>query len=196
MELDDLKIFWTNASNQPVTQKILTPENIDLMIKRKYYSKIRKIAYPEIAGTAICLTAVTYIGINFNKLDSSFLQGTGILTILLLIILSALSIASLQTLKLRENANRPYAEMLKIFIQKKSAFYKLQKINILLSYLLLVTTIILLSKLYTGTDISGNKYFWIFSFSLGYIFLLFFSTYVSKFYKKTLQQTEELLKEL
>ena len=165
------------------------------MIKRKYYSKIKKIAYPEIAGTAICLIAAIYIGINFNKLDSTFLQGTGILAILLLLSMSALSVVSLRQLKMKEAADRPYAEMLKIFISQKSAFCRLQKINIQLSYLLLVTTFILLSKFAAGKDISGNKYFWLLSFSLGYIFLLFFSRIVSKFYKKTLQQTEELLNE-
>jgi len=41
-----------------------------------------------------------------------------------------------------------------------------------------------------------NKYFWTFSFTLGYIFLLFYSKWVSKHYNKILSQAEELLKEL
>jgi uncharacterized membrane protein required for colicin V production len=72
----------------------------------------------------------------------------------------------------------------------------LQKLNVTLSYLLLISIIVLMSKLMGGKDLSDNKYFWLFSFTIGYIFLLFFSKWVEKNYRKTLQQAEELLKEL
>ena len=95
-----------------------------------------------------------------------------------------------------ENVNKPYGETLKGFATQKLKFYKLQKINVTLSYLLLVTIIVLLSKFFNGKDLTDSKYFWTFSITIGYIFLLFFSTVVSKFYKSTVRQAEELLQEL
>lgn len=194
MELDELKNTWDNANN-PVQQN-LTPKMIDQMTQKKYHSKIKKIAYPEIIGIIICLISAFFIGINFYKLDTVFLQGAGILSILLLVILSAISLLSLRQLNIPEDINRPYAATLKIFAVQKLQFYKLQKTNVILSYLLLVSIIILLSKFFNGKDITETKYFWIYSFSFGYLFLLFYSKWVAKYYKNTLQQTEELLQEL
>ena len=195
MELDELKNTWDNQ-NDKAKQQILTSKIIDQMTKTKYNSKINKIAYPEILGSIICLIGIIFIGFNFHKLDTTFLQGVGVISIFILLTLCVVSFLSLQKLKIINDFNKPYAETLKIFATQKLEFYKLQKINLTLSYLLLVTVIILLSKFFNGRDITDSKYFWIFSFTFGYIFLLFFSKFVSKFYKNTLRKTEELLQEL
>lgn len=54
----------------------------------------------------------------------------------------------------------------------------------------------MLPKFFNGKDITDNKYFWIFAFPFGYIFLVFVSKWVKKFYHNSLYQAEELLKEL
>ena len=195
MELDDLKNTWNNQ-NDKAKQQILTSKIIDKMTQKKYNSKINKIAYPEILGSIICLIAIIFIGFNFYKLDTTFLQGVGVISVFVLLTLSVVSFLSLRQLKMTNDFNKPYAETLKIFATQKLEFYKLQKINLTLSYLLLVTVIILLSKFFSGRDITDSKYFWTFSFTFGYIFLLFFSRFVTKYYKNTLRKTEELLKEL
>lgn len=195
MELDDLKNTWDNQSDK-TQQQNLTFKIIDQMTQTKYNSKINRIAYPEIIGSVICLIATIFIGLNFYKLDTTFLQGVGVISILVLLTLSVVSFLSLRQLKMTNDFSKPYAETLKILATQKLEFYKLQKINMTLSYLLLVTVIILLSKFFSGRDITDSKYFWTFSFSFGYIFLLFFSKFVIRFYKNTLKKSEELLQEL
>lgn len=195
MELDDLKITWDNQTDKE-KNKILTSKIIDQMTQTKYNSKINKIAYPEIIGSIICLIAIIFIGFNFHKLDTVFLQGVGIISLFILLTLSIISFLSLQQLQMTNDFNKPYAETLKKFATQKLEFYKLQKINLTLSYLLLVTVIILLPKFFSGRDITDSKYFWLFSFTFGYIFLLFFSKFVEKSYKNTLKKAEELLQEL
>ena len=194
MELDDFKNSLNVESNEEAQH--LTPKIIDQMIERKYYSKMKRIAYAEYIGVAICLLAATFIGLNFYKLDTSFLKATGIVSIFTLLIISIISLVSLWAFNNIRDVNKPFVETLKTFATHKLRFYKLQKVNVVLSYLLLVTIIILISKLFNDIDVTGNKYFWIFSFTFGYIFLLFYSRWVMKYYKKTLLQTEELLKEL
>ena len=196
MELDDLKNTWTDIDNQLKTQQNLNPKMIDEMTKTKYYSSLKKIAYSEIIGVIICFAGAAYVVLNFSKLDTTFLQGVGVISILILLTLSVISLISLRQFNIKENVNEPYAETLKVFATKKIRFHKFQQINITLSYLLLVSTIILLSKFFGGNDITDSKYFWVFSFSFGYIFLLFYSKWVMKYYNKTLRQTEELLQEL
>jgi len=195
MELDDLKNTWNDA-NKLAEQQNLTSKSINQMTQKKYYSKIKKISYPEIIGIIICLFGAFFIGANFYKLDTEFLQGVGIMSILLLLTLSIISLLSLRQFKIKRTVNKPYTDTLKAFATQKLQFYKLQKINVTLSYLLLVTIIVLFSKFFNGNDITESKYFWVFSFSFGYIFLLFYSRWVSKFYKKTIRQTEDLLQEL
>ena len=195
MELDDLKTTWQNESNSAL-QNNLTTLIIDKMTQEKYQSKIKKITFPEIIGSIICVIAAGFIALNFNKLDTIVLQAVGVASIIILLVISVLSVLSLQRLNLKKDLNKPYAEILKIYATQKLSFYKLQKINIILCYLLMITIIILLPKLFGGKDITEYKYFWLYAFSTGYIFLLLLSKFVSKFYKKTLQHTEELLKEL
>ena len=195
MDLDDLKTTWQNESNSAL-QNNLTTLIIDKMTQDKYQSKIKKITLPEIIGSIICAIAAGFIALNFNKLDTIILQAVGVASIIILLIISTLGILSLQQLNMKKELNKSYAETLKIFATQKQAFYKLQKINIILCYLLLVTIIVLLPKLFGDKNITEYKYFWLYAFSIGYIFLLLISKFVSKFYKKTLQQTEELLKDL
>lgn len=196
MELHDLKNSWEAVNNQVQKQQNLTTKMIDQMTQTKYDSKLKKIAYPEITGIIICLIGASFIGINFYKLNTTFLQGAGIVSILLLLMLSVISLVRIRQLNMTKDINKPYAETLREFAIKKIRFHKFQKLNIILSYLLLVTIIILMSKFFNGKDITNSKYFWIFSFSFGYIFLLFYSKWVLKYYAKTLRQAEELLKEL
>lgn len=196
MQLDELKKIWDNTKNPVEKQQNLTSKMIDQMTQKKYHSKIKKIAYPEIIGIIICLISAFYIVVNFYKLDTTFLQGAGIVSILLLVTLSILSLLSLRQLTIPEDVNRPYATTLKIFATQKLQFFKLQKINAVLSYLLLVSILILMSKYFDDRDITGIKNFWIYSFSFGYLFLLFYSKWVAKYYKKTVEQSEELLQDL
>ncbi len=196
MELEDLKNEWEAISSLVNKQENLNPSIIDQMTQTKYNSKLKKIAYPEMIGIFICLAGIVFILFNFSKLDSVVLQVTGIAAILLLITISALSQMSIRPLRLGADMNKSHAETLKSFATQKIRFHKLQQINITLSYLLLVTTAILLSKFVGGKDISDNKWFWTFSITFGYIFLVFFSKWVMKSYSKVLKQAEELLKEL
>lgn len=195
MELDDLKTNWQNENNSAL-QNNLTTLIIDKMTHEKYQSKIKKITYPEIIGSSICVIAAGFIALNFNKLDTIILQAVGVASIIIQLIISTLGILSLQQLNIKKDLNKPYAETLKIFATQKLAFYKLQKINIILCYLLMITIIILLPKLFGGKDITEYKYFWLYAFVTGYVFLFWFSKFVTKSYRKTLQQTQELLMEL
>ncbi len=195
MELDDLKSTWQNEGNTS-TQKNLTTSIINKMTQKKYHSKIKKITLPEIIGISICVMGAGFIALNFNKLDTIIFQAVGVASIIILLILSALGFLGLKTLNIKKDFDKPYAETLKIFAMQKLAFYRLQKINIILCYLLMVTIIVLLPKLFSNKDITEYKYFWLSTFTTGYIVLFFLSKFVSKYYRKTLQQSEELLAEV
>lgn len=196
MELNDLKEAWGNANKQTGDQGKLTSEMIELMTEKRFYSKTKRIAYPEIAGVIICIISVVFIGLNFKQLDTQFLKAAGMMAILMLLTLSVISLISLRYLNINVDFNNTYADTLRRFAVQKLQFFKLQKLNVTLCYILLVSVIILMSKLLSGRDLSESKYFWLFSFTFGYLFLSFYSNWVSKYYKKTVTEAEDLLKEL
>jgi hypothetical protein len=196
MELRDLKNSWDDITDQVSRHEILNVKMIDQMTISRYRSSLKKIAYPEMIGSIICLGGAVFIFLNFAKLDSSFLVGTGIVSIFLLLIIPLISLLSVQWLRVARDLNKTHAESLKEFALQKIRFHKLQRINVTASYLLLVGVIILLAKFFGGKDIAESKYFWILSFSIGYIFLSFYSKWVLKKYDHSLARAEELLKEL
>lgn len=196
MELDNLKKSWFEVNNQTENQPKLTPKKIEQMTQKKYNSNIRKVVYPEVGGALVCLTGAAFIAYNFNKLDTGLLQSTGIASIFLLFTLTVCSLFSLSQFSKTGDLNQSHVEMLKKFALQKLQFLKLQKINVILCYLLLVTVLVLFPKLFNGIDLSNNRYFWIFSFTFGYIFLSIYSKWVMNYYRKTLQETKELLEAL
>ncbi|MBS1738637.1 MAG: hypothetical protein JSS98_18820 [Bacteroidetes bacterium] len=196
MELDDLKNDWISAHNQAHEQNILTSKIINEMTQKKYQSKIKKIKYPELTGTVVCILAISYICFNFNKLDTLFFQSIGVLAALLLLVMPALSFFSLYQFDSASNFAKPYNEIIKQFANQKLRFIKFRKVHALLSYLLLVSIIFLFPKFFYGKDLTFDKTLWVLSFTVGYLFLRFFSGYVNKCYKDSLRQAEELLKEV
>lgn len=196
MELDDLKNSWNKVNSQAENQPQLTPKVIDQMTTKKINTGMRKVFYSEMGGILICLMGAVFIAFNFNKLNTWLLQGTGILSISVLLILIICSLISLHRLNKAGDVNEPHVQILKRFATQKLQFIKLQKLNVILSYLLLVSVLVLFSKLFNEKDLTNNRYFWLFSFTFGYIILTFYSKWVLGFYRKTLQEAQELLEEL
>ncbi len=197
MELEDLKQNWNSMNTESAVSDKLTGEIIDQMTQRKINSKINKIRTPEITGGLVCILGLVFIGYNFDKLDSTFLQSIALITILLLMALPLLSFLSLKQFDLNDDPkDKPYIETIKQFAVQKLRFQKYQQINIFLCYLLLVGVVILLPKFFSGKDLSQSKTFWMFAFSFGYILLMLFSRWVKKYYAKSLNQAEELLREV
>ena len=195
MELDDLKHIWHSQESSRVREEA-TRALIDDTTHKNYKSKMKKIRYPEIGGSIVCIAAAIFISYQLGKLETVFQQGAGIIAIILLFLLSLISLASLKPLAVTGNVTQPHAEALKAFAEQKLKFYRLQKANVTLSCLLLVTIVILLPAFFGSGALTNNKYFWLFSFTIGYLFLLFFSTLVSRYYKTTIRQMDELLKEI
>lgn len=154
MELANLKNDWESATNEVKSQTILTPKIITEMTQKKYQSAMNKIKYPELIGSAICIAGLIFIALNFSNLNSILLQAVGVLTVLLLIILPALSFLSVSQFKNINNFDKPYVEIIKQFAKQKLYFLKSQKVNAFLSYLLLVCVIILMPKIFYGKDIT------------------------------------------
>ena len=196
MELDELKTGWEKSNNSPANQSSLTSKMIDQMIQTKYSSKLNKIRYPEIGGGLVCALAIVFIACNFNQLDTAVTKSTGAIAIVLLLLLPILSFLSLSKLNLESAVSESHIDVLQQFAIDRLRFQRYQKMNVTLCYLLMVAIIILLPKFFYGKDIVIDKAFWMYAFSFGYIFLMVFSRLISRYYGRSLNRAEELLREI
>lgn len=196
MELDDFKSTWNDMNHQVKLNPNFNLNKFDKMNQSNFQSRLKKILLPEILGSLVCIGSAVYIGINFSRLDSITFQFIGVFTMLLLVVLSIISVMSILPLYKIADLNKSYSETLQKFAEEKKNFFKLQKINLLLNYVLLVAVIILSTRLFGRNEITDNKQFFVFAFILGWSFFLIFSKWVAKNYKKQIRAAEDLLKEL
>lgn len=196
MNLDDFKDTWNEMGNQAHIASDLNSQKINKMSIVKIQSRLNKILVPEIAGSIVCLGFVIFIAFNFTKLDSASLQISGVVAMLLFITLPLISLLSIQQLYRSVDIDKSYVDTLKDFAIRKIRFCKLQKLNYTLCYLLLVTVILVSTRIFGRNALTDSSYFFITAFGFGYIVLFSFSKWVFKKYNKTIRQTEDLLHEL
>lgn len=196
MELDDFKNTWDKIGNRVKGKQNLNLKMFDKMNRSKFRSSLKKIILPEILGSVACIGFAIFIMVNFDKLDKVTFKIAGAIAILLFIVLPAISLLSIQRLYKSADINKSYADTLKDFAVQKINFCKLQKLNFLLSYLLLAMVILISTRIFGRNEVTGNTYFFIISFGFGYIVLFSFSRWVFKKYNKTIRQTQDLLNEL
>ncbi len=196
MELEDFKSTWREVTIQLMGKQNFNPKMFDKVSKKKFRSGLLKIVLPEILGSTVCIASVFFIVFNFYKLDQIAFKIAGALSILIFLVLPVLSIISIQQLHKGVDIEKPYSDVVKQFAIRKIKFCRLQKLNLSLSYLLLVSVILTSARIFGRNETTDSKYFFIFAFSFGYIFFLVFSKWVSRSYNKTIRQTENLLRDL
>lgn len=196
MELNELKDRWQEASSLSDKKQFLSNQNIEKMIQARFRSRVSKVIFHEALGTVFAFGAVIYLIVNFSKLTTPFFQVIGVATLLMLIMLPITSLVLLSRLNSAGDLSLPYAETLKTFARQKLKFIRFQQWTVAAGYVLMVFVILLMPKFTGGRSLNDNKYFWVVAIPLGYIFVYCFSRFVLKYYSKTLQQAEELLREL
>lgn len=197
MELDDLKDKWETMSDQLEKQQLLTDKLIMDLTKEKYNKNISRIKGGELFGSVICGITVLFILFNFEKLDTWYLQASGIVMLLFLIGAPILSFTLLKGFNKVTNTERPMKEGLEQFAKSKKRFVSLQKISFYMSFILFFISTLLAGKLINGIDLVVEqpevlKY----ALPIGFLFVVVFSVFVFRKYNKSLYQAEQLLKDL
>jgi hypothetical protein len=195
MELDELQTLWNELSSDMKNQKKLTDKMILHMIQVNYRRKIKKIWVPEILGALVCFAAALFILINVQRLDSSWLFGSGIISAFILFLLPVLSLSSVQRLQSVNISRISYKESLEQFTGRKKEFVFIQKLGYLLAALLLVPILPVMVKLFSGKNPFTGSGLWIW-YPFGFIFFYFCSKHVYRIYTKSAREAEVFLKEL
>ena len=197
MELDELKGKWETLSEQLEKQQLLTEKLIMDLTKEKYNKKISGIKGAELVGAIICGITVLFILFNFEKLDTWYLQASGVIMLLFLTVAPILSFTVLNEFNKVSNSEKPMKEGLEQFAKSKKRFVSLQKTAFYMSFILFFISTLLAGKLMNGIDLVVEqpevlKY----SLPVGFLFVMLFSVVVFRKYNKSMQQAEQLLKDL
>ena len=198
MELEELQLAWTQMGKELETQKKLTKSIIMDMTRAKYKNKFKKISIYEKTGALVCFGAALFILFYFHKLDTWYLQASGIVTLAILIILPIVVLSSLKKIQNFDILKGTYKENLVKYTKLKSRLLGLQQIGIALSLLMMFLIIPITLKIFKDKDLflmplKAEK--WI-GFSIVFIGMLFFSRWGYRSYKKITDSAALLLEDL
>lgn len=197
MELDDLKNKWNEVSEQLEKQQLLTDKLIMELTATKYKKKLKGIAIPELIGAIICFITVGIILFNFEKLDTWYLQFSGVIAVLFLLVAPWFSYQSIKGLNNALDTNIPIKNSLEKFARAKKRFVSLQKFSFYLSFIMFFISLLVAGRIINNIDLIVEKpqVFW-YGLPIGFLFTVVFARFVFKKYKKTMLGAEQLLKEL
>ena len=196
MELDELKSSWETLSKKMEKQQQLNSKLIEQMTNQNYKNRLNNIARPEFIGSIICFIMAIALVWNFSTLNTLLLQICGGFSVLFLIVIPVLSLQSIRGLQTINMSLPTYKNTLKEFAVQKIRFQKIQKLNVILSFIFIVTFAPVSVKLIAGKDISQNITLWLTILPVSIIVLFFVSKWVLRHYNNTLTKAEELLTEI
>ena len=198
MEIEELKAAWVQMSNELEQQKKLTNDIILNMTKQKYQNKFILVTKYETIGALVCFIISIFIVINFNKLDTWYLQICGALTLSFLIILPLMVLKTLKKIKNIDISKGSYKENLSLYLKTKNRLLKLQQIGIGIGFVGLLFIVPVTSKIISNKDvflISFNKEQYI-VFTITLVIFAFFCKWAYSGYRKITQSAQEVIKDL
>jgi hypothetical protein len=195
MELEQMKTRWAEMSLQLEKQKRLTDTLVVKMMRNEYSNKINKILIPEIIGDLVCVAGLVYLLANFEKLDTWYLIGCGIVSAVILLVLPLLSLDSIRKLKSVNIAVNNCKQTLEQYSRGKIRFIFAQKMSFYLGALLLVAFLPTMGRLMGKKDPFMATRLWML-YALIFPFFLFFSRWVFRSYMKATRAAETILKDL
>ncbi|SNR71402.1 hypothetical protein [Lutibacter flavus] len=196
MELEEMRNEWQEMSKKMERQQLLTDKLIIEMTQEKYKNKLKSISIPETVGTVICFLSAFYILVHFNKLDTWYLVVCGVFSMLYLIILPVKSMRSVKKMQRINISNKSIAQNLIDFARSKKQFWLVQRVGFYLSFIFIITILPISGKLLSNKDLFLENKLWYFYVPVLIVFMLVFSKWGLKHYKKATQSAENLLKEL
>lgn len=187
-----MKTTWEMLSKQINNQEKLTNQLIERVTEQKFRSTMSRILYPEYVGAIVCYAGAAYLIWNFTRIDLWLMQIFGIIAVVLLIILPIISFISVREIKSVQLSIQSYSETIREYARQKIRFQKLQKLNIALAMIVMLTSIPVLVNI-QGKDISSIPYFWILLFPTGIVLFFAFAFGVLRHYNNALKEAEELI---
>ena len=195
MEIEEMKTLWSEMSGEIEKQKKLTDQLIIKMTQADYRNKIGKILIPEVAGALVCLAGSFFVLINLQKLNTWYLLCCGLISVFVLCIIPILSIHAILKFRSLNISDNNYRQSLFEYSNAKIKYIFSQKMNFYLGAVLMLVLLPVMGKLIGGADFFKTTWLWYY-YVIGFPFFYWFARWVSKSYRKTILDAENIIKEL
>lgn len=153
MELEELQAAWTQMSTELEHQKKMTSDIILQMTKEKYRNTFKTLRFVETVGAIFCYLLVIGIFMYFYKLDTFFLQLSGIVIALFLATFPILTLTSLYNIQKTDIISGSFKNNLSTYLKRKNKLLKLQQTGIYISLALTFFAFPLALKLISNKNI-------------------------------------------
>lgn len=196
MEIEEMKLQWETMTKEVDQQKSLTDKIIMEMTEIRFKNKLQSITIHETIGSIICLAMAGYLMLNFGQLDTWYLIACGIFTLAYFLLLPFFILQSIGRMKDIKIITDSPKQLLRDYAQRKKRFYTIQKTGFYLNFVLIVTALPLAGKIISGKDLFLDPTIWFWYLPLMVSFVVIFSIWGYKYYKKTTDEVGSMLKEL
>ena len=195
MNVEELQSTWTEMSRELEKQKKLTHQIIMQMTQIRYQNHLQKIANYEGFGAVICIVIAFAILFNFERLDTWYLQLSGLITIIFLLVLPVMVLRSIRSMKRINISQGRYADNLVAFNKARNQFLFIQRMGIGLGFGLIITIMPVAGKILNNRDLFLESRVWLWYVPLMVVFLIFFSRWGYGAYKRITSSAETILNE-
>lgn len=195
MELEEMKDLWNEMSKKVEEQQLLNDKIILEMTELKYREKINKLFFWESMATAFNLAAALLIIIFFWKLDTTFLQISGVILIIGFGLSPFLSLRKIQQMKHIDIINNNYQETLIAYAKRKKEFFNIQKLYLILAVPVMIFGLPVYVKMVYNYYLDISLGLWIGYVLFIIVFLFFIGKVIGKTYGGLSNSVEEILRE-
>lgn len=198
MEIEEMKILWSEMSDQLEQQKKLTNEIIMNMTQERYTNKFKTISIYETIGAVICYGVAIDILVNFGALDTWYLKACGVFTLTFLLVLPILVLRALSRIKRLNITDKNYKETLISYTKAKTNLLRLQQFGIAGSFFLMFAVAAVFSKMWSNEDFfMMERNMWSYAaIGLATLFVIVVSRWGYGHYRRITASAESLLKGL
>ncbi len=195
MGIEELKKDW-EALDQDTKQHTLSGKQIKTVIKSRYRFWIYKTFMIESCFLLVYLYFIALTVFRFEVLEKSYLEVLAVISIVLLVLSFIGRIVRLGNILSYSYLNYSYSGLLEKLAHHSIRIQKFYLLNIILGFFLLIALIILNIKIYNEYDLIQSQSFWIILIPVSLFFTVVVNQWIRKYYKKAIDEAEELLSEL
>lgn len=197
MTLEDMQNVWSEMTEKMENQKRLTDKLILEMTQVKFKNKISSIAKFESGGAIICFIAALFLALNLSKLDVWYLMTSGIIVLLYLIFVPFMVLRSVNRMNAINLAQNSFKQSLVDFTRRKKHFFLLQRVGIVLNFVLMVLILPVFSKIFNDKNVfTDGSDLWYWYLPIMILFLVPFSIWGYRSYIRITASAHKLLEDL
>jgi len=198
MELEEMKNIWDDRNQKIDKQKILTDKSIINITKKQYDNKIRSISITETIFAFFSFIFSAFVLINYAKLNTWYLATSGIIVVLFLIIVPILSMKWIRALRYLDITRNTFKQSLFEYVKGKQKFINFIKTSSYLTIPFIMAFVLTAEKIFNDNNLIAENDFGVYWYvlPLGIIIQILINKWILIKYKKTINEAENILKEL